>query len=69
MRLTEIKYEEEREKRLSELKALEILREKCRNAHHTAKGVPIFKKLKLSDPYYLITPEAGTHKKIGRAHV
>jgi len=62
MRLSEIKYEETREQRLSELKALEILREKCRNSHDSARGVPIFKRLKLADPYYLITPEMGELK-------
>ena len=62
MRLTEIKYEEAREARLSELKALEILREKCRNSHDSAKGVPIFKRMKLKEPYYLLTPEAGNTK-------
>lgn len=62
MRLSELKYEEAREQRLSELKALEVLREKCRNSHDSAKGVPIFKRLKLADPYYLITPESGVLK-------
>lgn len=62
MRLLELNYLENRETKVSELKALELLREKCRNAHHTAKQVPIFRRLELDGSYYVINPEVETRK-------
>lgn len=63
MKLTEIKYTEDHQTKLSELKALETLRERCRNAHASAKAMPIFKKFELDSPYFLIQPSQAPHKK------
>jgi hypothetical protein len=62
VRLLELNYAERYETKVSELKALELLRERCRNAHATAKTVPIFKKLKLDGPYYVIQPAEADAK-------